>query len=230
MDRRGRPHRATARLRSADSNKRSKAYQTAVNAWRSAGWPSRAPTAAEYVEIRRCLADYVVITYQGRVSQETAEEIVRLAVHLFGPHMFTRPAAGQGPQPSPEDLLNWLLDTGLDAARGKMPETAHSEHYPWLRRPTPVAQDREVAESLFSATPEAVQTCLRHLVAKRLDVEFVIVTEYLDLAKPAPAEPPRCSQVAERLSGHRLLAGVVVTERHVEQVLLSFRNLLSKVA
>jgi len=225
MDWRGR--RGAAASEPAVSEQRARAHQAAIDAWRSAGWPARAPTAAEDVQIKRCLCKYLEASFPGKLSAAEALEIVLEGLQAFIPLLLVRPTRTYNTQPGAGDLLEWLTNASLEKLAGRRP--ACPEH-PQFTQPSSVTQDEALTDSLLGADPDAVRAGLRTLVADGLTVDFLIITQYLDLGEVAPSRPPRPSQVANELMSHRLLVGVQVTESDVSSVLLRFRDRLVRVA
>lgn len=205
---------------------RARAYRAAVEAWAYAGWPRRAPNADEYVQIQRCLGDYLEASFPGKFSASKRSDIVLEVLREFIPLLHVRPIRSARIQPSPEDLLRWLDNIALDLYVGG---SSGIERRQFTERDS-IIEDEALTRLLLRADPAAVRAGMRALVVERRSIDFLIMTQYLDFGALDMTQPPTPADVAERLRGHYLLSGDRITEFQISTVLSQFRNRISTVA
>ena len=216
---------------------RMKAYQRADAAWRRLGWPQQAPTAYHHTQLQRCLTWFVQLSFPGKLSDEDVSELVRQTLETFMPLLHVRQLRYLDDAPGPADLLDWLTNACLDLLQ--CPVTTRLSCRPsrtlddrGFSSPSRATQDQDLTSSLLDADPSAVRAGLKALQAQNHVADFLIITQYLDLAAARPGRRPRPKEVVTKLDRRRLQGSnkpATITERDVERTLLNFRNRLQQV-
>jgi hypothetical protein len=120
--------------------------------------------------------------------------------------------------PSPVELADAVRNAVLDQLGDPSPDDDLELGGPTER------EDELLAFRAVGAKPDVVRKGLAQLVAARERVNFLIVTQYLDLAEHERTTPPRAVQVVTRL-------GVgVTTEQAVIQAMTLFRERLARIS
>jgi hypothetical protein len=231
-------HRGTTVVDAATvAEARMKSYERAEAAWHRLGWPRRPPTAYQHRQLEQCLTWFVQLSFPGKLSDEDVRELVRQTLEAFMPLLHARGLRWSDDPPGPTDLLDWLTNACLDLLQ--CPVTTKLSCRPSRTlddqrfiRPSSVAQDEDLTSSLLNADPATVRAGLKALQAEGHVAEFLIITQYLDLAAAHPGTRPRLREVTARLD-HRRFRGRTrpppITERDVEHTLLNFQNRLQQV-
>lgn len=186
------------------------------------GWADPLRTEADYAVAMNSLIEYFTVSAQ-RLPETPGREIVADAVTRFGaawhaglPARRRRGELSLGP--SPKELADAVYNDVLDLL-------ADPSSRPDVDLRGPRDQDDEwLALRAVGAKPEVVRAGLAQLVTARKRLDFLIVTQYLDLADDGDRMlPPRSAQVMARLGGE------VSSEEAVRRAITAFRERLARI-
>jgi len=205
-----------------DNRKRPLEEVTSGQTWASvtAGWADPLRTEPDYEFAQNSLIKYFTRTVrnftEARIRDVVATAVTRFRAvwHAGVPVRLHRGVSPWGP--SPVELADAVRNAVLD-------QLGNPDVDLELAGPTE-REDELLAFRAVGAKPDVVRTGLAQLVAAAEPVNFLIVTQYLDLAEHERTTPPRAVQVVARLG-----AGVT-TEQAVIQAMTAFRNRLTQIA
>lgn len=187
----------------------------------TAGWADPLRTEADYAFALDRLIEYFTRGAHD-LTEARSREIIDAAVTQFRAQwhadVVVRHRRGGSPLgPSPKELATAVHNEVLDHLQN--PSDSPDDD---LRGPSE-REDEWLALRAVGAKPEVVRAGLSQLVASRQRTDFLIVTQWLDLADRDRTRPPRSVQVVTRL------AGEVTGEEVVRRAIISFRERLKRI-
>lgn len=207
------------------TERRRRAKDAVAAAWRSAGWSHRPRRGVNYQPLCHCLCEYLEASFPGAFSPSEVSETVEKTLQAFmAPLHAGRVLASEL---SYQGLLGELDDQALERFRSSGQPL---DDHPFGVTPSTVAEDEELTRALFGADASAVRTALRQLADEGEAVNFLIVSQYLDLGQQWPGRAPKATHVVMEFKDHELLVGVRITEQLVRQALQDFRIRLRRSA
>jgi hypothetical protein len=193
------------------------------HAWTSItdGWPDPIRTEDDYAVVRDSVVDYFTAALPT-MGGDTVREVVTAALERSAAVWHSGAAARRrnGTDrrgPSPTELAAAARDAVLDVHFG-----AAGAREPGSTGPS-AREDEQLALRAIGAEPDLVRRGLAELVADRERVQFLVVTQYLDLADAARTTPPRSAQVVRRLDGE------VLDEDEVRRAITAFHARLRRI-
>jgi len=186
------------------------------------GWADPLRTEADYEFAQNSLIKYFTRNVRDLAEART-RDVVAAAVtrfrarwHAGVPVRLHRGVSPWGP--SPVELADTVRNAVLDQLGDPSPDDDLDLAGPTER------EDELLAFRAVGAKPDVVRKGLAQLVAAAERVNFLIVTQYLDLAEHERTRPPRAVQVVARLG-----AGVT-TEQAVIRAMTLFRERLARIS
>jgi len=202
---------------------RERAGRTRDEAWAAvvAGWPQRRWDPADYERVYALLAGY----YQTRFPQldlVTCRGVVTAAVGTFMADWYAglpaRVRGGNGGAfPSAREVSDAVADAVLER-HGLCDGSAGAD----LLGPN-VHDDESLAALALRAKPDAVRAGLRELFAEGARDDFLVISQYLDMADAALGRPPPTAAVVARLQG-------AVGELAAREAIVAFQARLKRIA
>ena len=201
---------------------RRRAFEAAVQVWTAAGWPRTPLTPEHYEQLQTHLCDYLEARFVNRFSQREKNAIVMATLIGFMAPLYARPLMKEVPNPG--DLLHRVADEAL----GRLARSPSSNDVVEFRSRSVDQEDEALCAGLFSyhITASDVKATLRSLVLKGDVLEYLAVTQYLDLADSERTRRPLFWEVADKLKPLERKLGTAIDEHAVQAALCRFWNRL----
>lgn len=192
------------------------ARREVARAWHASGWSGHPSGGVDYRPLESASRRYVRATYD--TSEATTRQIVTAAVRAYlAPLHARRIDVGLL---SHEGLIGELDDQFLARTRLGSEDAVDDEHVFGITRSS-IADDAALTQALFNASPSAVRKAFSLIADGNHALEFIIMTEYFDVAAGGgPAE--RIRSVARTLQRQRLLIDKTVSIETVRTTIRRF--------
>ena len=198
------------------------AFEAAVQVWTAAGWPRTPLTPEHYEQLQTHLCDYLEARFVNRFRQREKNAIVMVTLIGFMAPLYARPLMKEVPNPG--DLLHRVVDEAL----GRLADSPLSDDIVECGSRSVDQEDEVLCADLFSyhITVSDVKATLRSLVLKGDVLEYLAVTQYLDLADSEHTRRPLFWEVADKLKPLERKLGIAIDEHAVQAALCRFWNRL----
>lgn len=203
-----------------EDDPRQRAAQAVAAIWYRAGRPGERINAQDISVLETILCGYLRFRFRDAVVHHDIELIVKRRLKVALPPLFLRLSI-EGP--SPEDLLNHLVDDVLDTLHPNQTTCPPIESEPNVAR-LDVSNGHHAADLLGGYDPSSVLAAMKQARAEGSILEIVVVTQYLDLCETM-GEHPSWQEVAEKM-----LPNERISRSDVARLILNFVDRLGRSA